>query len=263
VVHITSNNGFGAHSKDNPMINFTASNTKFLTATVALLAIVGSACGTAATTASSGTDTAVAETVAAKTAAAETSTAVTEQPAADVRTAPVATSAPAPAAEVVAAPTVETEQYLNEDLISRQLIPASGFSFPCDEYFPATEYPVFPCSTGPLVEEFQNTMNYVDPDFVVDGYFGEDTYDAVTGLQASYGMYQTGIIDDVFVEMVHLSILHTDSEEFSDVEGDGHTITDEQLAELCNTYFPAPGEELNWDLINDCDAIGIRLVSGD
>ena len=274
------------------MINFTASNTKLLTATVALFAIVGTACGTAATTASPGTDTVAADTAVTATApapavadtpvvtVAEAATTVAAQPAAE---APVPTPAATPQVlvsprtevENAAAPVADVEQYLNDDLTSRQLIPASGFAFPCDGYFEETTYPVFPCSTGQLVEDFQSIMNYVDPDFVVDGYFGADTYDAVTGLQASFGMYQTGIIDDVLLEMIDQSIFHDDPEESYDDtsasgdwavwadEGEGHTITDEQLAELCDSYVPVPGEDINWDLVDDCDAIGIRLVSGD
>lgn len=196
------------------MINFTASNTKLLTATIALFAVVGSACGTAATSSNAAVPGTVAEAavpaeVAGAADTADAPNATSAEPAAPVAEQPAAQ----PDTQTAPAPEVDEEQYYNEELTSRQLIPASGFSFPCDSYYEETEYPLMPCSKGELVENFQSIMNYVDPDFVVDGYFGEDTYDAVTGLQSSFSMYQTGIIDDVLLEMIDQSIFHDDPEE--------------------------------------------------
>ena len=253
------------------MINFTASNTKFLTATLALIAIVGSACGTAASTASSGTDNAVADTVVTETVVAEapsatapgTSTPVAEQPAAAIQTTPVAPPHrhPHPSSTL-------RRRSMRSSTSTRISSAASSFRHRA----PRSRARSTPrststrsCRAARVRSSWTSEHDELDPDFAADGYFGEDTYEAVTGLQASFGMHHTGVIDDVLVEMIHLSILHSDAEEFDDVDGDvdGDMISDEGFAEFCESSDPAPGEELDWDLIDDCETLGFRLVSGD
>ena len=90
---------------------------------------------------------------------------------------------------------------LDPALTERQVIPASSPDFPC-EYFEATEGPLFPCSSGQLVAELQSALASIGYSIDVDGQYGPGTMTAVQSVQESMGMYDTGIADAVFHEVL-------------------------------------------------------------
>ena len=56
-----------------------------------------------------------------------------------------------------------------EAMEAGQVIPASGFELPCESYDEATELPLFPCSKGELVKDFQRVVHSADDTFEIDG----------------------------------------------------------------------------------------------
>lgn len=90
---------------------------------------------------------------------------------------------------------------LDPKLTERQLIPASSPDFPC-EYFETTEGPLFPCSSGRLVADLQTALNSIGYEVDVDGQYGPGTMTAVQSVQESMGMYDTGIADEVFQDVL-------------------------------------------------------------
>lgn len=115
---------------------------------------------------------------------------------------------------------------IDEALAAQQLLPASGVELPCLEYVEVADSPLFPCDRGPLVADLQEALAGYE-DVRIDSFFGTQTVEAV---QRSLGLYDTGIVDQLFIELI-------DPGDGSDdvVIESGLTATD--IAALCTTII--------------------------
>ncbi len=162
-----------------------------------------------------------------------------------------------------------------------QFVPASSADLPCESYHEATELPLFPCSKGELVKEFQQWVAYAQPDFEVDGYFGPATHDAVVGYQLSFQMLDTGVIDELLMEMMELSMAHDEpiDEDIDDdhiedwhgeVPGEGlvddeefeviHDITEWESCQILAGDLFAFGDQISDEQIRVCDDLGVPIL---
>ncbi|BAN00750.1 peptidoglycan-binding domain-containing protein [Ilumatobacter coccineus] len=114
---------------------------------------------------------------------------------------------PTPANDVADAEFDDSYAPTNGEAVN-QLIPASSPDFPCVEYIEATELPLFPCSKGELVVQLQHDLQWNGTPHTVDGYFGEDTYLALQGMQSAWGMYPTGIMDQAMETVISYIYSH-------------------------------------------------------
>ncbi|MEL6893417.1 MAG: peptidoglycan-binding protein [Actinomycetota bacterium] len=276
------------------MINALNNHRFFLTASAAAAMVALSACG-GADTADTGTEVAIPAAV--TETGAETSTDT-----ASATDTPVDTSAPTagdatPSAQAdrqaptstppAATPGAVESTQAPASTETDQFVPASSADFLCETYVEATEYPVMACSKGDLVTEFQQWVAYVQPDFVVDGYFGPATYDAVVDHQLMLQMLDTGVIDELLMEAVGNWYGHAepgdgdfgeyvehseDAEGWGDEPGEPTDFHGEELplhdwidAELCGDLADGLFPEIEVDAESEilCEGWGVRLTSGD
>ncbi len=214
---------------------------------IAVLAVVGAACGGS----SDGDE-------------AEVSVPVTEAAEAPV------TEAPATVAPVV------TEAPVVEETIDVADIP----SVPCAEYVTESGYPLKPCDSGVLVETLQRDLESLFPAIAIDGLYGGQTFGFIEQIQTASGAEATGLVSEELAGQIaaaeslddlgvggdatadtvaeETAVEETEAEAETEVEGDGD---DQTTEELCNELIGNPdAEEFTATMIETCSDLGIDLV---
>jgi hypothetical protein len=205
------------------------------------------------------------------------------------------TPAAATPADVSPRPTVEPAAATPAPAPQATPVKSEG---PCPTYTEDHAYPLSLCSKGALVKDFQSLVNYLEPDFAIDGFFGPATEQAIKDIQSSYQIPQTGILTEEFVELHTSRLFHEEPGE-NDAVADWHEDATGQVGTARTSepvwydswiYFDEAGTAVvfdqfgnerpvseictdiqNWiveidvtdELAELCDILDIRISSGD